>query len=346
MIFKTKPLSPLMRAALGGLVWLVVVWSSVQDVRSFQWASALLLLAALVLVPLVIALVREPAKGGWTEGLLAVVEYLQLPAAAALMLSAPLPSGWPAAALAAPWIALTFAVAVAGVGRLWQRGGRPRWALARDVGLVFFAVAGAWTFAFRLGLQPLGFSFDIVQLTAVHFHYAGLVLPVVTALVLRETRSSRAVFVAMWGVLVGVPLVAVGITATQLGAGHGVELLSALVLGGGAMAIAIFQVRLARETRWPLAVRVLWVVAGFSLFFGMLLAVLYAARPYVAPLPWLDIPWMRALHGSANALGFAACALVGWTLALRATSAKPAVTPLPPARGGQRQQRRDKPKRR
>jgi hypothetical protein len=30
------------------------------------------------------------------------------------------------------------------------------------------------------------------------------------------------------------------------------------------------------------------------------------------PLPWLDIPWMRALHGTANALGFTVPALVGW----------------------------------
>jgi hypothetical protein len=62
-------------------------------------------------------------------------------------------------------------------------------------------------------------------------------------------------------------------------------------------------------------VQVLWVVAGLSLLFGMGLALLYAARGQMLPLPWLDIPWMRALHGTANALGFALCGALGWTLA-------------------------------
>ena len=45
----------------------------------------------------------------------------------------------------------------------------------------------------------------------------------------------------------------------------------------------------------------------------MLLAALYGLRFYL-PVAWLDIPWMRALHGSANALGFALPALLGWSM--------------------------------
>jgi hypothetical protein len=81
------------------------------------------------------------------------------------------------------------------------------------------------------------------------------------------------------------------------------------------MGVAVLQLRLAAQDRWPMKVRTLWTVAGFSLLFGMSLALLYSARSYAMPLPWLDLPWMRALHGTANALGFALCGAVGWRLA-------------------------------
>lgn len=59
------------------------------------------------------------------------------------------------------------------------------------------------------------------------------------------------------------------------------------------------------------------MVAGVSLFFGMLLAGLYATRAFALPLPWLDIAWMRALHGTANALGFGLCGTLAWTLKIQ-----------------------------
>ncbi|HTO05065.1 MAG TPA: hypothetical protein VL069_15245, partial [Opitutus sp.] len=61
--------------------------------------------------------------------------------------------------------------------------------------------------------------------------------------------------------------------------------------------------------------RVLFLLAGVSLLFGMSLAGLYASRSLILPLPWLDVPWMRALHGTANALGFGLCGLFAWRTA-------------------------------
>jgi hypothetical protein len=50
----------------------------------------------------------------------------------------------------------------------------------------------------------------------------------------------------------------------------------------------------------------------------MLLAALYGSRFYLA-VDWLDIPWMRALHGTANAVGFGVVGLLGWSMANRHT---------------------------
>jgi hypothetical protein len=66
----------------------------------------------------------------------------------------------------------------------------------------------------------------------------------------------------------------------------------------------------------PLA-RGLWLIAGVSLAGGMLLAGLHASRLALPPLPWLDLPWMLALHGTLNAIGFSLAAVLAWCRAGR-----------------------------
>lgn len=60
----------------------------------------------------------------------------------------------------------------------------------------------------------------------------------------------------------------------------------------------------------------LWALAGVALAASMVLAGLYGTRA-LFPVAGLDIPWMRALHGSANAIGFALAGVLGWVLAER-----------------------------
>ena len=67
----------------------------------------------------------------------------------------------------------------------------------------------------------------------------------------------------------------------------------------------------------PRASRVLWAAAGVMLAGGMVLVGLYATRGLWQPLPWLDLPVTRGLHGTLNTLGFSLAALLGWCRAGR-----------------------------
>jgi YndJ-like protein len=186
-------------------------------------------------------------------------------------------------------------------GPLFLRAfGVPFWAISHVLG-------SGWALLDRLSLRPLDFEPAIVLLTAIHFHYAGFVLPLLTGILLQDEKGMLA-RVAGVGVLVGIPLVAIGITTTQLQWGTPLEVLSAWVLGGAGLIVACLLLR--QGLRSGPTVRVLWLIAGVSLAGSMVLAILYGSRPFVGAA-WLDIRTMRAIHGTANALGFALCGLVG-----------------------------------
>lgn len=285
--------------------------NQVPHLRHEMWAHALVLFAALVILPLANALAEAADDPAWLRALWRHAWWARTAAAVVLSYSLQTAPGVPAALGALPWVAFLGAWAAVGAARLWRHRGRDPVELTRDAALVFAAVGAAWLFADRLGLRPLGFSPAIVMLTAVHFHFAGIVLPLVTA---RALAHVRAPWLGWW-VVAGVPLVAVGITVAQLGGGGLVEAVAAWAMSLGGLAVAAVHWQLARHPGTRGSPRVWWRVAAASLAFGMLLAALYGSRGFLAVPAWLDVPWMRAVHGSLNAVGFGFCAVLGWRIA-------------------------------
>lgn len=297
----------------GGAIWLVAIAVLRPNPFQWEWAVWLLLLSALVLVPMALGLTATPEQQGRHPLPWRAAVGLQPPAVLALLAAFALPGGIVAALLAVPWLAVTGLVAWFGLHRLLHRGIRPLEELSIDAGLVFLAVGGIWTVLSRLGARPLGFADVIVFLTAIHFHYAGLALPLLTGLAGRWMRSLTARLGA-GGAIIGVPLVASGITATQLGFGSLLECAAAWITAIAGSLTACLHLQLAVQRGQPLLVRLLWMVTGLSLVWSMALAAIYGSRAYWN-VAWLDIPWMRALHGSANGLGFALAGMLAWSLA-------------------------------
>lgn len=273
------------------------------------------MLAALVIVPLMLDLVADEADGLLERRLLTAATRLQLPAALLLVFAY---AGGPEVRMAlraVPWACVLLLLAAVGVRRIVRRGRRPLAFLCRDVGLIYAAVGAAWLMADRFGLRPLGFDEAIVLLTAVHFHFAGLVVPVLGGLAMVRFSTSRIAGLTGLAVILGVPAVAVGISASQLGLNPRVEVVAVLLMVSGGIGLAWLHLRLALRPGETAVGRCLWGIAAVSLGAGMLLAALYGVRHFFHPWPWLHLPWMRAVHGSLNALGFGLCGVVGWWLA-------------------------------
>lgn len=302
--------SGIVRASLGACCWIGVLVVTRPRPTDVTWGHALLLLGPLVLVPMGSAIAGT--RVGWRSW--SVLDLAQLPAAVLLAIAYQLPQGKTAFLLALPWWGLGAANALNAGWFLARRENRtwPRTAIA--VAFLNLIVGGAWAAADRFGYRPLDFDPVIVLLTAIHFHHAGFALPLLTGLA-ATGRFGRVLSAAT---IAGVPLVAGGITMTQLQGGAWMETAAAILLALTSLGTAALYLRLGRTSRTA-AARWLWLTAGLALAFGMLLAAMYGLR-FVLPMEWLNIPTMRALHGTANALGFAFAGFLGWLTAEKQSS--------------------------
>jgi hypothetical protein len=299
------------KALVGAVVWTAFAVFALRRGQPQDATHVLLAFAVLVVSPLLL----ERLLAGDRTRLAGWVTLLQLPAAVLLTAALVAPPGAGVGFAALPWLVLTLLLAVAGVTGLML--GTWRKSLGRgcaSIATIYSGIGGLWVFADRVGLRPLGFDPEIVALTAVHFHFAGWVLPALTGFVIDQHPESRLGSLAAIGVVLGVPAVAMGITLAQLGWGPAFEAAAGCGLALAGMAVAILQVRLAMEARVVGAARLLLIVSGASLFIAMFLSAAYALRATAVPVPRLDLGAMRALHGVINAAGFALCGILGWRL--------------------------------
>lgn len=180
----------------------------------------------------------------------------------------------------------------------------------RVFALGYWITGAVWAVMFLNDIQPLGFDPVIVSLTAAHFHMAGFVLTVVVYQLLKRNNTTVNQWLAK-GTLLGMPLVALGITWTKLGGPVEFEMLAALAFAVMAMTVAWQQWRLGFQADLPAGSQWLFRLGAFSLIAGMLLAAGYGLR-FVMPMEWFSIPNMKIWHGSLNTLGFGYLSLLGY----------------------------------
>ncbi len=265
-----------------------------------HWEAVLVMFAALFLVPNGLHILGLPQTRwyrGWAAGL--CTAYLLFPAAFAPLLALPY-------LLTAAWLTIN-----AGLNLLIYKGFNIA-ALLRVFALAYWFTGAVWAICFLAGWQPLGFDPVIVGLTAAHFHVAGFVLSTVIYALLKTQPAALTRTLAILALL-GMPLVALGITLTQWGFTPVVEGISAILFAGMALAVAVIQIGYFRRKDLPRRARWYWLGGAVCLLAGGLLASLYALR-FQWPIAWINIHNLKIWHGSLNAIGFGWLSLQGWRL--------------------------------
>jgi hypothetical protein len=290
-------------AGIGFIAWLALWLPIVFAARAPGLIDRLFLLAPLAIVPLGMRLQRLPLA----------ITVAQPICAALVVVSFLSRTGIAAALLAVPWLLLGAECGLIGLLRLRWGGLQHVDGLCLHAALVYWPVGCLWLVISRLGMNPLGFSDDIVLLTAVHFHYAGFGALTMLGMTGRFAKGMLYGATA-WGAITGIPFLALGITfSPSLECAAALLLASSLVSAAGLTAFVVLP-RVANR-----AARVMLAISAASVVAAMLFAGIYALGKYNGR-DWLDIPEMAAMHGVINGLGFSLCGLVGWNLVGAATS--------------------------
>ena len=257
--------------------------------QSLEWVHFLLLAAPLLIVPL-------------TQ---AAVDLRLLLSSVALAAAYWLPVGPVAALLSCLWLAYCLWLMLAGGLRFWQTGIKAADA-ARLLAYVFLAFGAGWAVLDRAGFQPLSFDPLIVLLTAVHYHFAGFVLTWAAAELIRRGYGG-------WWLVAGLALAAPAVAAAITFVHYGYALWAETAAGSfmAVMGLIVAGLHLQVVRKEQVVWKAVFVVGIICLGTGMALALLYAWRPLL-PLPWLSIPWMYAVHGTLNSLGFSLPVIWAW----------------------------------
>jgi hypothetical protein len=288
------------QSLLGLILWFSYVFYTQSDYQHPNWHIRILELATLVWLPLGVGLLVEKAHIYFSTFLKNSI----LATAICLFIALEFHFEF-SAFLAVPYVALTLWLAVSGIEN-WIFLPRHIVNTTLSFSLMMLPVASIWALSFCFNYQPLHFPIEIVGLTAVHFHFAGFLFILFCGLSALHFPTKISFWACRLAIL-GVPLTAIGITYSQIYNSYIFEMIAAIcvTLAGFLCAVAYFIIALKSNSRFQKVASILFAPA---LIFSMSLAFLYAIRTFY-PIDWINIPYMKAIHGTCNGI---LVPLLGW----------------------------------
>jgi hypothetical protein len=310
-------------AIAGGVLWIALTVVVQSHLFRLTIIEVLFLLGPLVVVPLGLELRARQMQGDMPNVSPRLMCWLHAAGALCVIVSFRFEPGKTAAAFALPWLMFGLYFGLAALLRILRGEFRTLQSACVIMSFLYLPVGCAWLVASRLGLGPMGFQEPIVLLTAVHFHFAGFAAPLMALAAAKASErngaaSQRLLRAVIVGVLAGPGLLAAGFVI-----GPRLKLAAALVIACSEVGLALFFLAGLRSVR-PRLAQLFISISAASVLVAMLLAGAWAIGEF--PLqPFVHLDQMARFHGTANALGFVLCGLVGWTIA---------GTRAPGARGG------------
>lgn len=298
---------PLRTIGVLGMGWAVVASAAAGGLVSLSLIDQVVLLGVAVVLPLAI--------GGHAS--------LWAAATVATVVSLLLPVGWSGLLI----VPLGLAAGAGLVTRLRLGGLVEAWGLGHVAGLLapaYALVAAGELMASRTGLELFGIGEPIVELTAVHYVYAGSAALVLARVALRTAprRWQPVGRAAVVLTAVAPPVVAVGFVTEAAAAQVG----GAVVMTLGVWLTAGLQLQSAVVPGRPIRARVLLGISGMAVWVPMVLAVGWAAGQHW-DVPALSIPDMARTHGLPNALAFTLCGLLARRCTVAASGRRTRVAP-------------------
>jgi hypothetical protein len=299
-------------AVAGTVVWIGVIAGSISGLAHLTLIDVLFLLAPLVIVPLGLRLIHF--DDGIPSRLLDLAILIQPAAALLAVIAFLLASGTAAGVVAGFWLLTCVIAALGALAHLVVGRSLHPVRLVPAAAVGFMAFGALWLVLSRAGIRPLGLDRQIVELTAVHFHFTAFAATLLAALILIRLRDERGVWhnVALTSailLMLGSPVLAAG-WGTPI---HVLQVLGAILIATGVIGTATIMLFRSNSLTARGSARGLLRLAAVMPLLPMVLAVEYSTGRTFG-FRTLDIQTMALVHGNFNALGFVFLGLVAWTV--------------------------------
>ncbi len=178
-------------------------------------------------------------------------------------------------------------------------------------GWLLLSIGGLWFTSLIVGNSPAGYDLQFTMLTALHFHFAGFALPVLTGQLIHFSQKNKLAVTKLLIItcpilLVSIPFVGIGIAYSPT-----MEIIASISLLTCCILMAVCQIYCAGFIKshggWLLS------ISATALMASSIMAIIYAMGEYTGNQS-LSIPIMIVSHGTLNSLGFSLLGLVGWTI--------------------------------
>ncbi|SDO24754.1 YndJ family protein [Alkalicoccus daliensis] len=286
-----------------------VLWLIFTDINVVQAALAL---SFLVLIPLLLHIAVPKRPDLQVESLLTWLSKRSFLAGIFGLISISFNHTFVSVSSALVWFLFMLAVAACGAWRIQKRGLYPAEETIIDTGLIFTGAGGLWLVLWQGGIDRL-LPYDelTMSLTAVHYHYSAVVIPILTGAFGRLLISIRGYtgppyrFLAI-GAAIGSPLIALGVVQ-----GPPLELVYVFIYAVLLYWLSIWW--LCMLPKISLRSKLCLSLASISLMISMGVTFLYALGVTLGE-PIISYEKMFYWHGAVNAIGFSLFGTLGWYL--------------------------------
>lgn len=269
--------------------------------------ETLLLFAGAVILPMILSLAEVKERSSRTSRLFYLTQKWHPIFLIFLILSFFIDGEWEAV-VAGGWMLYTILIGVNGLVRILKRGLLPLEELAIDISLLYLPLGGMWYFLYMTDLEITVFSSTIVLLTAIHFHYSSLVVPVFLGLMGRLLPDHRLLKVMLVSSMISPILIAIGISFSPI-----IEFISVSLFSLTLILYAILLWAKIVPATKNVTVQILLSISGLSILISMTSAFLYGYGELMDSTT-LDIYQMVIFHGITNSIGFSFAGAIGWLL--------------------------------
>ncbi|HEX7066000.1 MAG TPA: YndJ family protein [Bacillales bacterium] len=275
---------------IGTITWLLFILFQLflAPFSTLNLVSVIVLFAILIVIPMILPTVQR------NDRFYKSAFIFSRPAGILAACSLLFPQGWIAVLLVLPWFAVTILIALSGltsivINKQFSLPG----VLVENIAFIYIAVGGAWLFLHQTGAPIMDFSNVIILLTAIHFHYAAFIAPIIVAFVGKQLSIKGYSWISI-GMIISPPLVAIGITGSDIIEAIGVSVFVATLFTYAVLCllrwVPYMEAKLSKF--W-------FLISSLSLIVAMTAAFVYDMRGT------LSITQMVWLHGGLNSFGFA-----------------------------------------